>query len=192
MISQATRTLQDISAGDRSQCDRLFRLVYEDFRKIAQRYVNDESPSKNDMQATDVVHEAYVRLINQDEVSWKDRSHFFAVGAHIMRHVLVDNARRRLAKKRGGAAERVPLDMITGQLKVSRNSDEDVLAVHEAIEKLTENDEHQAKLVELRFFAGLTVEESAEAMGLSLSGAERKWRLTKAWLRRELSPDGED
>ena len=189
MITQATRTLHDISRGDRSQCDQLFKLVYDDFRKIAQRYVNEESPSKNDMQATDVVHEAYVRLINQDEVSWKDRSHFFAVGAHIMRHVLVDNARRRLAKKRGGGADRVPLDMVNGQLKVSRNSDEDVLSVHEAIEKLTENDEQQAKLVELRFFAGLTVKESAEAMGLSLSGAERKWRLTKAWLRRELSSE---
>jgi RNA polymerase sigma factor (TIGR02999 family) len=187
MISDATQVLHEISAGNHSKCDRLFDMVYDDFRKIAQRYVEQENPGEKDMQATDVVHEAYIRLINQDNVSWKDRSHFFAVGAHIMRHVLVDNARRRLAKKRGGSAPRVSIEMADQQLKVSPNSDTDVIAVHEAIENLSKSDEQQARIVELRFFAGLTVEETSEAMGVSVSTTERNWRFARAWLRRELS-----
>ncbi|MGI9518851.1 MAG: sigma-70 family RNA polymerase sigma factor [Pirellulaceae bacterium] len=187
MISEATQVLHEISGGDHTQCDRLFQMVYDDFRRIAHRYVEQEDPDKKDMQATDVVHEVYIRLIDQDGVSWKDRSHFFAVGAHIMRHVLVDNARRRLAQKRGGGAARVPLDIVAGQLKISPQCDADVIAVHQAIEKLAESDEQQARIVELRFFAGLTVKETAEAMGVSLSTTERNWRVAKAWLRRELS-----
>lgn len=183
MISDATQVLHEISGGNHSQCDRLFQLVYDDFRKIAQLYVDREG----DMQATEVVHEAYIRLIDQDNVSWKDRSHFFAMGAHIMRHVLVDNARRRLAKKRGGGAPRVALEIADHQLKVSKNSAEDVIAVHEAIETLSKTDEQQARIVELRFFAGLTVQETAEAMCVSVSTTERNWRVAKAWLRRELS-----
>jgi RNA polymerase sigma-70 factor (ECF subfamily) len=187
MTSDATRVLHEISGGNHSQCDRLFDMVYDDFRKIAQRYVEQENPDKQDMQATDVVHEAYIRLINQDNVSWQDRSHFFAVGAHLMRHVLVDNARRRLAKKRGAGAPRISMEVADHQLKVSPNSDSDVVAVHEAIKNLSKSDEQQARIVELRFFAGLTVEETAEALGVSVSTTERNWRFARAWLRRELS-----
>lgn len=186
MISNATQILRNISGGDHSQCDRLFQTVYDDFRRIAQRYIEHENPAAG-MQATDVVHEAYLRLIDQSNVSWKDRSHFFAVGAHIMRHVLVDNARRRLAKKRGGGAAQIPLDLVNGYLKVSTESDGDVVAVHEAIEKLSELNEQRARIVELRFFGGLTVEETAEAVGISKTTAERQWRVARAWLRREMT-----
>lgn len=183
MISNATQVLHEISGGNHALGDRLFEMVYDDFRKIAQSYIDREG----DMQATEVVHEAYLRLINQDNVSWKDRSHFFAVGAHIMRHVLVDDARRRMAKKRGGGAARVSMEVADHQLKVSKNSAEDVVAVDEAIKTLSKTDEQQARIVELRFFAGLTVQETAEAMGVSISTTERNWRVAKAWLRRELS-----
>lgn len=188
MISKATQLLNDISGGDISQRDVLFQEVYADFRKIAQRYI--AGADQDCMQATDVVHEAYLRLIDQTSVSWKDRTHFFALGATIMRHVLVDNARKRLTQKRGGAARRVSLDVISHQIKVTPDSDADVIAVHEAIERLEELNERQARLIELRFFGGLTVEETAEAAGVSRSTAEREWRVAKAWLRRELAEDG--
>lgn len=186
MISQATQVLQEISGGDPSQCDQLFELVYDDFRKIASGYMGQEGPAR-DLQATDLVHEAYLRLIDQTSVSWKDRSHFFAMGAHIMRHILVDNARKRLAVKRGGKARRVSLDIIDKQIKISPNSDVDVLAVHAALEKLANINEQRARIVEFRFFGGLTVEETAEAIGASKTTAEREWRVARAWLRRELA-----
>jgi RNA polymerase sigma-70 factor (ECF subfamily) len=186
MISQATQILSEISSGDHAKCDQLFELVYDDFRRIAQQYIGQAEPAK-DMQATDVVHEVYLRLIDQTGVSWQDRSHFFAMGAHIMRHVLVDNARRRLATKRGGKAHQVTIDVVDNQIKISPNSDVDVLAVHEALEKLAVINEQRARIVELRFFSGLTVEETAEAIGISKSTAEREWRVARAWLRRELA-----
>jgi RNA polymerase sigma factor (TIGR02999 family) len=188
MNPSATQILHEISGGDLGQCDLLFETVYQDFRRIAQRYVNQEDLGK-DLQATDVVHEVYLRLIDQSRASWKDRSHFFAVGAHIMRHVLVDNARKRLAKKRGGDAQQVSMDIASNQIKVSPDSDVDVMAVHNAIEKLAGTNEQRARIVELRFFGGLTVEETAEAIGVSITTAERQWRVARAWLRRELSED---
>ncbi len=186
MITQATQILSEISGGDHGKCDQLFELVYDDFRRIAQQYIGRAEPAK-DLQATDVVHEVYLRLIDQNGVSWKDRSHFFAMGAHIMRHVLVDNARRRMAAKRGGNAHQVTIDVIENQIKVSPNSDVDVLAVHNVLEKLAGINEQRGKIVELRFFSGLTVAETAEAIGISKSTAEREWRVARAWLRRELS-----
>jgi RNA polymerase sigma factor (TIGR02999 family) len=166
----------------------LFREVYDDFRRLAQEYVAREGPQR-DLQATDVVHEVYLRLIDQTNVSWKDRSHFFATGARIMRHVLVDNARKRLAQKRGGGGAEVSIDLVDHLIRVSPDSDADVLSVHNAIENLARSNERRAQLVELRFFGGLTVEESAEAVGVSTSTAEREWRVAKAWLRRELSQE---
>jgi RNA polymerase sigma factor (TIGR02999 family) len=186
MISQATQLLNEISGGDHGKCDQFFALVYDDFRRLAQRYIGKVDPEK-DLQATEVVHEVYLRLIDQTSVSWKDRSHFFAVGAHVMRHVLVDNARKRMAKKRGGKAHQVSMDIIDAQIKVSPHSDIDVLAVDEALEKLARVNEQRERIVEFRFFGGLTVEETAEAMGVSKSTAEREWRVARAWLRRELS-----
>jgi RNA polymerase sigma factor (TIGR02999 family) len=186
LLSKATQILNDISAGDLSQRELLFQEVYDDFRRLAQQYVAREEPER-DLQATEVVHEVYLRLIDQTRVSWKDRSHFFATGAHIMRHVLVDHARKRLAQKRGGGAAEVSMDLVDHLIRISPESDADVLSVHEAIEKLAQSNERQAQLVELRFFGGLTVGESAVAVGVSPSTAEREWRVAKAWLRRELS-----
>ena len=189
MLSKATQILNEISAGDLSQREVLFQEVYDDFRRLAQHYVTHEQG--RDMQATDVVHEVYLRLIDQSKVSWKDRSHFFAVGAHIMRHVLVDNARKRLAQKRGGGAPKVSMDLVDHLIRVSPDSDADVLSVHDAIEKMAGSNERRAQLVELRFFGGLTVEESAEAVGVSVSTVERDWRVARAWLRRELAEQSE-
>lgn len=186
MISQATQLLSEISGGDHATCDQLFELVYDDFRRIAQQYIGQVAPAK-DLQATDVVHEVYLRLIDQSSASWKDRSHFFAMGAHIMRHVLVDDSRRRMAAKRGGKAHQITIELADNQIKVSPNSDADVLAVHEALEKLAKINEQRGRIVEMRFFAGLTVEESAVAIGISKSTAERQWRVARAWLRRELA-----
>ena len=187
MTVQATQVLPDISRGDRSQRELLFELVYDDFRRIAQDYIAHEGAARKDLQATDVVHEAYLRLIDQTSVSWKDRSHFQALGARIMRNFLVDEARKRLAKKRGGKARQVGIDIVEKHITVSPQSDEDVLAMHEAVEKLANANEQRAMIVEYRFFGGLTVEETAEVIGTSKSTIEREWRVARAWLRRELA-----
>lgn len=187
VISQATQILQQLSRGDQTQREELFAVVYDDLRKVAEGYVRREKPGP-DLQATDVVHEVYLRLIDQKSVSWQDRSHFFAIGAHVMRHVLVDNARKRMAEKRGGKAQQISMDLVEKQITVSPNSETDVLAVDNAIALLAESNEQRSQIVELRFFGGLKVEEIAVALGVSKSTVEREWRVARAWLRRELSP----
>lgn len=187
VISQATQILQQLSRGDQTQREELFAVVYDDLRKVAEGYVRRERPGP-DLQATDVVHEVYLRLIDQKSVSWQDRSHFFAIGAHVMRHVLVDNARKRMAEKRGGKAQQISMDLVEKQITVSPNSETDVLAVDNAIALLAESNEQRSQIVELRFFGGLKVEEIAVALGVSKSTVEREWRVARAWLRRELSP----
>jgi RNA polymerase sigma factor (TIGR02999 family) len=178
--------LQGISAGDRAQVDQLFRLVYNDFRRLAQTYLGP-SESTPDLQPTEIVHEAYLRLVNQNDVSWKDRSHFFAVGARAMRQILVDEARKRMAQKRGGQAQNITMDIVAKKLKVSPDSPVNVLAVDEAVEKLARINGQRADFVVLRFFGGLTVDEAAEAIGMSRRTAMREWTVAKSWLRRELS-----
>jgi RNA polymerase sigma factor (TIGR02999 family) len=173
-----TRLLIDWSNGDKTALDRLMPLVYEELRKIAKRHLRSEDPGLT-LQGTALVHEAYLRLIDQNRVQWQNRLHFFGVAAQLIRRILLDNARRRHAAKRGGAATRLTLDegmFAPGQV------DLDVLALDEALNGLAQLDPQQARVVELRFFAGLTLAETAEALGVSTATVQRDWVTAKAWL----------
>jgi RNA polymerase sigma factor (TIGR02999 family) len=187
MPSETTQLLTSICAGDRSGIDRLMKIVYNDFRDLAHKYAA-KLPSSKTLQPTEVVHEAFLKLVDQQDVDWRGKSHFFAVGARAMRHILVDYAKRKSRQKRGGGHRRIPLDEA---LTVSIGDDEDVLAIDEALERLASINEMRAKIVELRFFAGMTVEEVAEALGASKRNVEGHWTYAKAWLRRELA-EGEE
>jgi RNA polymerase sigma factor (TIGR02999 family) len=169
-------------AGDRSALDALLPVVYAELHRQAERALRRETPGHT-LQATALVHEAYLRLVEQDHARWQNRAQFLGVAAHLMRRVLVDHARARHAAKRGGAAEAVTL----GDVDVAREAPGvDVLALHEALERLAGLDPAQARLVELRFFGGLTIEETAEALGISPATVKREWATARAWLRREL------
>ena len=183
MPSETTHILSDISSGDRSQADRLMEIVYDDFRRVAASYLVGET-KRHTLQPTAVVHEAFIKLVDQDKVDWRGKSHFFAVGAVTMRRILVDHARRKAAGKRGGDRQRISLDE---ELTVSPRRDEDVLAIHEALEKLAEIDEQRSKIVELRFFGGLTNDEVAEVLGVSKRAVQKQWAGTRVWLRKQLA-----
>ena len=184
MPATPTEIIQQISAGDRSKIDDLSDMLYDDFRRIAASYLSDTN--NNTLQPTAIVHEAYLKLINHAEVDWQGRSHFIAVGAMAMRQILVDHARKRTAKKRGGGKFQLSLDE---ELVVSTQNEVDVLAIHEALNKLEKVDEERARIVELRFYGGLTIDEVAEVMGMSRRTVQKKWTGTKAWLRRELTEE---
>jgi RNA polymerase sigma factor (TIGR02999 family) len=170
--------------GEREALDQLVPLVYDDLRRLAAGYMGRETPG-HALQPTALVHEAYVRLIDQRRVQWRNRAHFFGVAANMMRRILVDDARKRRAEKRGGAAERVTL---TGDdIAAPEQHDIDVLALHEALERLASFDPQQERIVELRYFGGLTIEETAEVIGMSPATIVREWTIAKAWLRADMS-----
>lgn len=172
------------SDGHREALDRLAPLVYEDLRHLAARYMQRE-PAGHALQSTALVHEAYLRLVDQRQVQWRNRAHFFGVAAQMMRRILVDYARRRRAERRGGGWERVTL---TGDpVGPDGGNEVDVLALHEALERLAAFDPRQERIVELRYFAGLTIEETAEVVGASPATVARDWTMAKAWLRANLS-----
>jgi RNA polymerase sigma factor (TIGR02999 family) len=173
------------SDGRREALDRLVPLVYEDLRRLAVGYMGRESPG-HALQPTALVHEAYVRLIDQRRVHWKNRAHFFGVAASLMRRILVDHARRRRAEKRGGEAERITLT--EDVLPAAQPDALDVLSLHESLERLAAFDPQLARIVELRYFGGLTIEEAAAVIGVSPATVVREWTIAKAWLRADLSP----
>lgn len=177
-----THLLKEWSEGDQHALDRLTPLVYEELRHQAARYLRRERPGHT-LQTTALIHEAYLRLIDAKDVRWQSRAHFFAVAANLMRRILVDHARRRDANKRGGSQIRLTFDEV---LAVSKNSEVDLLAIDEALDKLAAIDEQQARVVELRFFSGLSVEETAAALGVSPKTVKRDWSVARAWLRREI------
>ena len=177
-----THLLKEWSDGDERALDRLTPLVYEELRQQAARYLRRERAGHT-LQTTALINEAYLRLINAKDVQWQSRAHFFAIAANLMRRVLVDHARRRDAEKRGGAHLRLTLDET---LAVSSTADVDVLAIDEALNKLSTIDPQQALVVELRFFSGLSVEETAAALGVSPATVKRDWSVARAWLRREI------
>lgn len=183
---EVTKLLQAVSAGNQEASEELFRAVYDDFRRLARSYMARENAGHT-LQPTALVHEAYVKLVDQTRVDWKDRSHFLAVGATAMRRILVNHAVAKKRDKRGGDAPKVQLDE---GLAMSRHRDEDVLAIDEALKDLAKLNERHAKLVELRFFGGLTVEETAEVLGVSPRTIKADWRLCRAWLRQQLEPPG--
>lgn len=179
---EVTQIVSELGQGDRTIANRLIPLVYEDLHAVAERYLRQEGPITLD--ATCLVNEAYLKLVDQTRVNWRGRTHFFAVGANMMRRILVDHARARHRQKRGGGRHRIEL---RDDMKVSPERDEDLLAVDEAIEKLGQQDARQAKIVELRFFGGLTMEEVAEYLNVSKRTVETEWTMIRAWLRRELA-----
>lgn len=184
---EVTQLLQQLSAGDREAADQLMPIVYEEFRALASSYMAREGRDHT-FQPTALVNEVYLKLIDQKKTTWKSKSHFFAIGAQAMRRILVDHARAARREKRGGAAQRVELH---DDIALSPGREEDILAVHEALEKLTRLDPRQAKIVELRFFGGLTVDEVAEVLEVSKRTVESDWTMVRAWLRRELGDGGE-
>ncbi len=180
---EVTRLLCAISDGDQQAVASLLPLVYDELRAAAQRLLNQER-ANHTLQPTALVHEAYLRLVDQSEQGWESRGHFFGVAAKAMRRVLVDHARAHNALKRGGGRLRLSLD--ESALPVEAAS-EYVEALDEALGDLSEIDEQKSRIVELRFFGGLTTEEAAEALEVSTRTVERDWRLAKAWLHRAIS-----
>jgi RNA polymerase sigma factor (TIGR02999 family) len=178
-----TELLHAWSAGDKAALDKLMPVVYDELRKQAARYVRRESPGHT-LQTTALVNEAYVRLVDQKKVSWQNRAHFFGIAAQLMRRILVDHARAKHRAKRGGGDLRVTLDEATALMKTRAI---DLVALDEALDRLAQIDEQQSKVVELRFFSGLNVEETAEALGISPATVKRDWSVAKAWLYREIS-----
>ena len=185
---QATRLLIDWSHGNTDAAERLMPLVYDELRQLARSYLRRERPDHT-LQATGLVHEAYLRLVDQTMTSWKNRAHFLGVAAQVMRRILVDHARRHRAEKRGGGWERLPL-------AVEEIASEDVrsvnlIALDDALGDLAKFDARQSRVVELRFFGGLTNEEVGEVLEISPRTVKREWRMARAWLHREVFA-GED
>jgi RNA polymerase sigma factor (TIGR02999 family) len=180
---EVTELLVRWGSGDKAVLDRLLPLVYAELHRMAARYMRRERVDHT-LQPTALINEAYMRLVDSSGVSWENRLHFFGIAARVMRRILVDHARQHQAGKRGGEVEKVPIDAVNEP--GSRQEDVDVVALDAALIRLAVDPE-QSKLVELRYFAGLTIEEAAEAMSMSLGTAKRRWTVAKAWLRREIS-----
>jgi RNA polymerase sigma factor (TIGR02999 family) len=185
--ADVTRLLRSWSSGNSSALDQLVPMVYAELQRIADRHLNAEYRAHT-LQPTALVHEAFLRLEGGVDISWHDRAHFFAVAAQVMRRVLVDHARSRLAQKRGGGAIAITLDESS---KYAESAEPDVLDVDRALEELAALDQRQARIVELRFFGGMSVEETAEALNISPATVKREWTVAKTWIRRRLMAGGE-
>jgi RNA polymerase sigma-70 factor (ECF subfamily) len=184
--ADVTRLLIAWRGGDHAALDRLMPLVYAELRRVAHRYMRDERPNHL-LQTTALVHEAYLRLIDVNRVDWESRNHFFAVSAQLMRRILVEAARRRNADKRGGDASHVALDEA---MLPAPDRDADLIALDEALDTLAALDARKARVVELRYFAGLSVEETAGVLRVSVETVTRDWRMAKLWLQRDVARAG--
>jgi RNA polymerase sigma factor (TIGR02999 family) len=180
---EVTQLLKAWSAGDEQALEKLTPLVYEQLHRVAQRYMAGQR-SDHTLQTTALVNEVYLRLVDCGQVRWRDRAHFFAVSARLMRRILVDFARARGYQKRGAGIAHISLDEAPS---VCNESDANLLALDEALQGLGAIDERKSRVVELRFFGGLSVEETAEVLGISTDTVLRDWKLARAWLLRELS-----
>lgn len=185
---EVTQLLVAWSNGDQAARDRLMSVVYEELHRLAKRYMRRESPGHT-LQTSALVNEAFLRLVDQRNVHWQNRAHFFGIAAQMMRRILVDYARNRSSNKRGGGARALSLDE---GLIVSDERSAEVVAVHEALEQLAKFDARKSQIVELRFFGGLTIDETAEVLGISPGTVMSNWTTAKAWLRREISPPESD
>ena len=181
-----TQLLAQWRNGDRGSLDRLMPLVYHELRLIASRFLRHERPGHT-LQSTALVHEAFLRLVDQTRTNWQSRAHFFGVAANIIRNILVDHARGRQAAKRGGPMPALSLDEA---IAFPQNRDLELIAVDDALLNLSSFDPQQSRIVELRFFAGLTIEETAEVLDVSASTVKRDWILAKAWIYHTLSNTG--
>jgi RNA polymerase sigma factor (TIGR02999 family) len=185
-MNEVTSILSAIEQGEPKAAEELLPLVYEELRKLAASKLAQEKPGQT-LQATALVHEAYLRLIGSDATSWNSRGHFFAAAAEAMRRILIENARRRRTEKHGGDLERIELSGV--DLPASAPS-EDILAVDEALSKLAAEDPTKAELVKLRYFGGLSVEDAGRVLGISRATADRYWAYARVWLYSELSGTG--
>ena len=184
--NEITGLLKAWSNGDQSALEQLTPLVHSELHRLARRYLSKESPGHT-LQATALVNEAYMRLIDWRNVEWQNRAHFFGVSARLMRHILVDYARQRRSHKRGGGAVEVSLDQAA---VISRERAADFVALDDALTSLAAFDERKSRIVELRFFGGLSIEETAEVLKISAATVKREWSLAQAWLYRELRKQG--
>ena len=182
-VHEVTELLRSWRQGDAAALDRLIPLVHDELRRVARSHVRREHPGHT-LQATALVHEVYLRLVQVNRMTLNDRTHFFAMSARLMRQILVDHARRKQSDKRGGGVEMMSLDEVS---PVSQTSNVDVLALDEALDALSSRDARQSRVVELRYFAGLSIDETAEALGVSAATVEREWAMAKAWLYQRLS-----
>ena len=181
---EVTRLLQDCSDGNRDALDKLLPLVYNELRRLAHSYLSHERPDHT-LQTTALVHEAYLKLIDQRSVNWQNRAQFFAISAQAMRRILLDNARRHTAAKRGSGGQKISLDEVATLSGDSAN--ESLIALDLALQKLETIDEAQSKIVELRYFGGLTIEETAEVLKISPSSIQREWTVARAWLYKSIT-----
>src|SRR5580692_10521945 len=177
-MSDVTRILQSITGGDAKAANDLLPLVYEELRKLAAAKMANESPNQT-LQPTALVHEAWLRLTGKENVKWNGRAHFFGAAAEAMRRILIDNARRKHALRHGGNQQRLDIEDV--EIAAPAREDE-LLAINEALEKLAKADQPKAELVKLRYFVGLTNEECAEILGISVPTARRWWNYARAWL----------
>ncbi|MGC2059527.1 MAG: sigma-70 family RNA polymerase sigma factor [Candidatus Sulfotelmatobacter sp.] len=180
--TDVTVLLIELTKGDKSAASRLIPLVYDELRRLASNYMRREREDHT-LQATALVHEAYVKLVQQRSVDWQSRAHFFGIAAQVMRRILIDHARGRLREKRGGGEQAVVLDDV---FVFSPEKSHELLKLDESLDRLSRIDPRQGKIVELRFFAGLTVEEAAEVLGISPKTVKRDWSMAKAWLYGDL------
>ncbi len=180
--AETTRILTELSDGDRSAANRLMPLVYDELHALAEGFMHMERPGHT-LQATALVHEAYLRLVDQSRVDWKSRAHFFAVAAEMIRRILVDHARKHAAAKRGGGAGKVDA---SEAVDPAQESPVDLLALDEALQELRRLNQRQGRIVELRFFGSLSVEETAHVLGVSPRTVKGDWHLARAWLRNHM------
>ena len=178
-----TQLLIDWSKGDQAALEKLMPLVYDELRRLASNYLRRERASHT-LQPTALVNEAYLKLVDQRHAKWQNRAQFFGISAQLMRRILVDHARQHQAVKRGGSKQRRL--SITSAERVAKQPEIDLLALNEALDELTIMDPQQAQIVELKFFGGLSIEETAEVIGISHATVERDWKMARAWLRRQL------
>ncbi len=183
---EITALLKRVQDGDEEARALLVSAAYDELRKIASRRLRKENPGHT-LQTTDLVHEAYLKLVNQRQANWQNRAQFFGVAAEIMRRILVDHARARLSQKRGGGQRPLPLDEA---LVFSEERSEELLDLDEALQRLENEDRRASRVIELRFFAGLSVKEAAEVMNVSATTVRRDWKYGRAWLRAELAEGG--
>jgi RNA polymerase sigma factor (TIGR02999 family) len=180
---EVTRLLIEWKQGNQRAVDLLVPLVYDEMRRLADMYLRDERSAAT-LQPTALVHEAYLRLVGQNLPDWESRSHFFGVAAHLMRQILVDHARKHNSAKRGSGAPKASLDEA---LNFAPERSADILALDDSLEALSKVDERKCRIIELRFFGGFSVEETAQAIGISVATVGREQRLAEAWLHREMS-----
>lgn len=184
-MSQVTQILVAIEKGDIHAIDQLFPMIYQELRQLAARQISQELPGQT-LQATALVHEAYLRLVGSEDRNWNGRYHFFSAAAEAMRRILIENARRKRSIKHGGGSKKIDFDEALLVENDGTSADE-IIALDEALEKLSEQDKTKADLVKLRYFAGLTSDQAAKILGISPTTADRHWAYARSWLRLEMT-----